>query len=108
MLNETNIIISKYKLALTNPYFLKTACPLFKQFETSIHAKIVLKKKNSIHKCLQFKFNAIDTILCLRKYVTLPQNREDVVSHPRKNNDRYLILYNKLGKELKYNKYTEI
>lgn len=38
ILNMTNTIKSKVKSLLTKPYLFKTAFPLTKQLETSIHA----------------------------------------------------------------------
>lgn len=37
---------------------------------------------------------------CLRIDFMLSQNREEIVSQPRKNNDKYLREYNNVGKDL--------
>lgn len=38
--------------------------------------------------------------MCLRIDFMLSQNREETVSHPRKNNDKYLREYKNVGKDL--------
>lgn len=107
-LNMSNTIKSKGKSALTKPYLFKTAFPLSKQLATSIHAintyntiLIILTPRSQTIDYLLILYNIL---LCLRSVFILSQNREDTVSQPRKNNDKYLRENNTFGKDL-INKY---